>query len=274
MDVSYPPPVDQLLALGDPEIEDWRDYRALGLSDEHAPVLIEVLQDARLSGGAQEPGEDDAPFWAPLHAWRALGQLRAEAAIDPLLRYLVNNPEDDWALSEGPEVLAMIGPAAIKPVRDALVRAAAEPNLIHVATLGSALREIAQGHPEWRDRAVEVLTEQLWEFARQSPAVNAEVVSSLVDLDATEAAPVIQAAFEADAVDETFYGDWEDVQVELGLLAERITPRPRYRGFGLDEPWLPRRARPAPPIPGSDSAGAKARERRKAQKKKSKRKRR
>jgi HEAT repeat protein len=44
--------------------------------------------------------DDEAPLWAdqnsmevwaPVHAWRALGQLRAEEAIKPLREYLLDS---------------------------------------------------------------------------------------------------------------------------------------------------------------------------------------
>jgi hypothetical protein len=38
----------------------------------------------------------------------------------------------------------------------------------------------------------------------------------------------IEGAFAADAVEELVVGDWEDVQIEFGLKAERETPRPNY----------------------------------------------
>jgi hypothetical protein len=40
-----------------------------------------------------------------------------------------------------------------------------------------------------------------------------------------EVAPAMQRAFAADRVDLSILGDWEDVQVELGLKATRETPR-------------------------------------------------
>lgn len=42
------------------------------------------------------------------------------------------------------------------------------------------------------------------------------------------------AAFEADAVELSVCGDWEDVQVEMGLLAARITPRANNFPFNAD----------------------------------------
>jgi hypothetical protein len=41
-------------------------------------------------------------------------------------------------------------------------------------------------------------------------------------LQATEAAPLIEGAFAARRVDPMVMGDWEDVQVELGLLSPEV----------------------------------------------------
>jgi hypothetical protein len=74
------------------------------------------------------------------------------------------------------------------------------------------------------------LTDQLRQ-ADQDPSLNAFLINSLVALRAVEAAPVIEAAFAANAVDLSIQGDWEEVQIKLGLLTQRLTPRPRS--------WLP-----------------------------------
>jgi hypothetical protein len=88
------------------------------------------------------------------------------------------------------------------------------------------LQEIGERQPEARSAAVTALTETLEWFADLEPVLNGFVISYLVDLDAIEAAPVIERAFEADCVDITVMGDWEDVQIKLGLLDERETPPP------------------------------------------------
>jgi hypothetical protein len=58
--------------------------------------------------------------------------------------------------------------------------------------------------------------------------LNGCLISDLIDLKAVEAAPLMARAFEARRVDLSVAGDWEDVQVELGLLAQRETPQPNY----------------------------------------------
>jgi hypothetical protein len=56
-------------------------------------------------------------------------------------------------------------------------------------------------------------------FAANEPDVNGFLILGLVELQATEAAPLIERAFAARSVDLMVMGDWEDVQVELGLLS-------------------------------------------------------
>ncbi|MBA4159122.1 MAG: hypothetical protein H0X65_16835, partial [Gemmatimonadetes bacterium] len=109
MDASYPPPLDRLLTLGAPDIDEWLEYRELGFGEEHIPELIRMATDEELIRGETE----DPAIWAPVHASRALGQLRAEAAIEPLIARFHESDEDDWVAEELPEVFAMIGPAAI-----------------------------------------------------------------------------------------------------------------------------------------------------------------
>ena len=113
------------------------------------------------------------------------------------------------------------------------------------------LVEIAQRFPEMRDAAVATLAKQLRWWARQDLDLNTMLVHYLVKLNAVEAAPVIEEAFAADAVN-TGWGeeDWEDVRVALGLLPERITPLPVYESpFRLDPRPLIRALAPSQPVP-------------------------
>jgi len=80
-DYGYPPPVSELLTLGDcSKIGAWPDYLALGLGPQHIPDLIRMALDEELHWA----DSDSLDVWLPVHAWRALGQLRAEAAVEPL----------------------------------------------------------------------------------------------------------------------------------------------------------------------------------------------
>ncbi|HEX8673107.1 MAG TPA: hypothetical protein VF710_14525 [Longimicrobium sp.] len=218
MTPPYTAPVDQLLSLGSPgEIwNPWADYLALGFTDEHVPELIRMASDPALN-----ESEGSVDVWAPLHAWRTLGQLRAEAAAQPLVNLLAT-VDDDWVQDDLPQALGMIGGAAIAGVRELLANDAAD--LTRRISAMAALSAVARHHPELRDEAVGVLTAQLALWPDQDPDLNATLISALAKLQAVESALVIEAAFEGGAVTEYICGDWEDAQVRLGLLAERKTP--------------------------------------------------
>ncbi len=227
MNSKYTPIVAQLLTYGDcGHMEEWPDYLSLGMTDEQIPELILMIRDEAL----HLADSDSLEVWAPIHAWRTLGQLRAEAAIVPLLRLLerIDEEDDDWVAEELPPVFGMIGATAIPALQDYL----ANHSNGEYARVAAAVshEKIGQEHPEARDQCVAVLTEQLKEFSdTNSPdthsSLNAFVINALVELKAVESAPVMAQAFEADQVDETVCGDWEDIQIQLGLLKERLSPR-------------------------------------------------
>ena len=229
---TYSPPVSTLLTLGDVHRSTgWPGYLAYGLTDAHIPDLIRMALDEDLHWADSESPE----VWAPIHAWRALGQLRAQAAIEPLVQLLhrIDEDEDDWVGEELPKVLALIGPAAIPTLQTFL--ASTEQGLWARVAASAALEEIGKQYPESRNDCVLGLTNQLGEHQAQDPTLNAELVYALVELRAVEAAPMIEAAFAAKAVDLSVQGDWEEVQIELGLLSERLTPAPR--GGWLPASW-------------------------------------
>jgi HEAT repeat protein len=222
----YLPPLDQLLALGRPEVgyrTPWPDYLAMGFTGEHVPELIRMATDAELV----ESGEDIPEAYGGVHAWRTLGLLRAEAAIGPLIE-LLGDTDDKWALDELPEVMGMIGPAAFDPLRATLTRWSLQQDSWVAGAAGRGLVEIAMRFPDARDTVVAALTRQLRWWARHDPGLNTILIAELVVLEAMEAAPVIEEAFAGGAVDTRLIPDWEDVQVALGLLPERITPKPPY----------------------------------------------
>ena len=221
----YPPPVDKLLALGDPRnMIGWPDYVALGLGLEHIPDLIRMALDEELHWADSESLE----VWSPIHAWRALGQLRAESAVEPLLGLLhrIDDDHDDWVGEEIPEVMGMIGPAAI-PALAAYVADSSRGLWARVAASAS-LSEIGQRHPASRADCVATLTRLLEQYQDHDETLNAELVAGLIELHAVESAPVMERAFAARRVDNSVSGDWEDVQIEMGLRQARETPQPNY----------------------------------------------
>ncbi len=271
---SYGPPVDKLLTLGDAHdsMDHWPDYVALGLGPEHIPDLVRMATD-------EEPRQADSEgleVWAPIHAWRALGQLRAEAAIEPLtgLLHQIDDDDDDWVGEELPEVYGMIGPAATQALA-AYLADASHPLYARIAAAHS-FAEIGKSHPGSRADCVAALTAQLERFAENDHTLNAFLVSFLIDLKAIESAPVMERAFAAGRVELPVAGDWEDVQIGLGLRQTRETPRPSYAEsmFGPELAakfaTLPQRLQPAEPQYRPQRRKAKKRDKRRQQEPRSK----
>jgi len=231
MSKDYSSPVSQLLTFGDCRgFREWPNYLDLGLGPEHADELIEMATDEELNWA--DP--DDLGVWAPVHAWRALGQLRATAAIEPLLHLLHELEDNDWASDELPVVYGMIGWEAIPALSRYLEdeRFGLYP---HIAAAGG-LEQIGLTDPSARAECVEVLSRSLERFGENDPSLNGFLVGYLVDLRAVEAAPLMERAFAGGHVDVMVVGDWEDVQVELGLKASRETPRARTFPMLFDAP--------------------------------------
>jgi hypothetical protein len=170
-----------------------------------------------------------------MHAWRALGQLRAEAAVAPLLALNSKFEEDDTANEELPVVFGMIGPAALPQLAQFL----GDPSVptSPAATAMAGVKEIAERHPASRAECVGILTRVLEADAGTEPSTSGFAVAALLDLAAVEAIDVIRDAFRRNAVDISIAGDLEDVEIALGLREKRATPRPRY--MALPPGWPP-----------------------------------
>lgn len=230
----YPDPVSRLLGIGEPPRKrntrvpagsDWLDYRAThDIGPDHVDELIRMACDPALNTSE----ERDAEVWGPLHAWRALGRLRAAAATAPLLALAQRQDLDDWIATELPTVFGMTGEPAIRPIGDFLADPATSASAGGTAIAG--LTEIAQRHPEYRAECIALLEQTLRRRDREDMELNGSAVAAVLDLKAVEAIEAVRDAFRRDAVDLMMAGDVEDVEMRLGLRKRRDTPRPRPTG--------------------------------------------
>jgi hypothetical protein len=231
---SYTEPVSKLLKLGRPD-EPWQDYLALGITSGDIPELMRLLEDHELR--VMEPPDDlpddaDLPEWyAQIHAWRALGKLKAVEAVPAILGVLhqVDDEDDDWIGEDADEVFALIGPAAIGPVAEYLQD---ETNSMYArVSAAESLRAIGETYPETRDECAGLLASVLENYKENDEGLNGFIIFDLVRLKAVEYIDLIEEAFKAESVDEMIMGDFEDVQVELGLLEKRNTEPARLPFF-------------------------------------------
>ncbi|MCI0704463.1 MAG: DUF1186 domain-containing protein [Planctomycetia bacterium] len=229
---SYNPPVAGLLKLGYPNTESALDYTAFGIRSEHIPDLIRMLGDKELLA-------DEPEWYAHIHAWRALGQLHATQAIEPLLDLVAENATandwSDWIGEEVPEALAEIGPEALVFASRRL-NEQPQHGLVSDA-YARVLQEVATKHPDQRAEAIAQLCRILETATNNTREANAFVIGYLADLKATEAWPAIEAAYATNNVDETICGELDDVKYDLGLGPEppsrRFSPMADFR----PAPW-------------------------------------
>jgi hypothetical protein len=227
----------RLFGAGPAQAADtWLDYRAVfGLDDSHIDALIGIACDRALLALAEdEAAAGTALPWAPMHAWRALGQLRAAAAVAPLLE-VFRSTDDDWLERDLPRLLIMIGPAAIPHMETFLLLEDLEE--LCAITVVRALGHIGTQHPEARAACIAVAERMIGPLAGQIGSVVGFAIAVLTDLQAVESLGAIRDAFARDAVDIRIAGDLEDVEIALGVREQRETPRPRYHApyFGVED---------------------------------------
>jgi len=224
-DSPYPPPLNQLLSLGDTgdlrDSDAWPDYLALGLGLEHVPDLIRIATDPDLNDGPS----DSAEVWALVHAWRTLALLHAAEAVAPLTRLFrrVDEDDDDAVGEDLPEAFGVLGPAAVPALTHYLLDQA-HGMWARIAAAHS-LAAIGGRHAEARLACIDALTQALARYADEDPSFNGFVISFLIELKAVEARAVMEQAFAAEAVEDGIAGDWEAVQIALGLKDHRDRPR-------------------------------------------------
>ena len=230
MNKDYATPVDKLLGLGEPEnTPSWPNYLELGFKAKDIPELICMVQDMQLN----QADEGSPLIWAPLHAWRALGQLGAEESIEPLIKFCAESDGEDWAMQEIPIVLGMIGIKALPSLQESL--ADVENGTDVRGAMAEGMSHMVTKHSETRGECIQVLITQLEKYEDNDPELNGFIIFNLLELQATEALQIMEKAFKADCVDEFIAGDWEDVQISLGIKKERDTPPPEFEIY-LDEP--------------------------------------
>jgi len=239
--------LDALERAGDPRKsckwpEGDPDYvRTYGLGPEHVPALIEIAREW-VTRQDWPDDENDMTVYAPVHAWRALGQLRAAEAVEPLLGMIraMDEQDDDWYLEEFPDAFALIGPAATGPVAAYLTDAS--NGMFPRIGAAHGLCKIAQRHGETRDETVAQLSACLAAHEEDDYTLNAFLVSYLLDLKAVESAELMERAYAAGRIDYMVCGYWGKVRAELGVQGlglapdEPPGPRPRFPFFRAPAP--------------------------------------
>ena len=227
MNMEYSEIVRQCFSRGEPDWNEWDDYPALGFTPAHVPELIHILDHTTEIW--EQAGDEDRVEWAPIHAWRALAQLGAVEALPAMLRLHEKEGESDWVGEGIPVALSRLGPSVLGDLRVYLCKPNHETwTRVIVAR---AIQLIAGEFTETRADGIAALSAGLELFEQNDETVNGFIISYLADLNARETAPLVERAFQSGRVDLSILGDYEEFQIAVGLLKERLTPPPKYGWF-------------------------------------------
>lgn len=226
--------IDRLLAAKNPrDLLNWQKQEGhyvatCRATPDDVPGLIEMVLKWNDPDDETEWDDDNEERGLlPVTAWRTLGDLKAEAAIQPLIELLRELQQgDDWASEELPEVFGKIGEASIQSLSQVAKDRSYHRFNREIAV--RSLQRVAHYHTDTHARIVVCLAELLAQAASEEIQFNTTVLVALVELQAVEAAEAIERAFAGDLVDTGWYGPWEEVRRILGV-----------EGLGLKMPEKP-----------------------------------
>jgi hypothetical protein len=230
------------------DLDNWEDQdgyyvAACRVSAEDVPGLIDMVRnwaDPDWPDGVggplldQDLDQDDAEL-LPVTAWRTLADLKADAAVEPLIEMLcaLDDEFDDWASEELPHVFGKIGEPAIEPLTRAATNDSKREFVRSIAVRG--LNCVAHYHADTRDRVIAGLTEMMANVVDDDMDFNTTLLVELVNLHAAQAAESIERAFARNLLDVGMMGNWDDVRRQLGVeglgLAMPDTPHNSFEGL-------------------------------------------
>ena len=169
---SYTPPLDKLLTYtnikGDNPLPGISYVETFGIGKDDIPELIRMATDEYLSGDDSNEFE----FAAPLHAVRALAELHAEDAIEPLLTLYdkASREDNEWMLETLIDVYTTIGPVALPALEHFLADPSHDDSAKNYVT--EIIDKIAKKYPEARTECIAVAMRRLADFEVNDPELN------------------------------------------------------------------------------------------------------
>ena len=225
----YAPPLDRFLTRGDPgHFADSMPpafYQALGATPGDIPEIIHMFKDPEIQHMDADGGYSPA-CWAFSHAQRALVELRAPGAaqllIDHFYAEAIAREENSYflpSIEDCDSLLRALGEDAVDIIIENIEANGDNADL--GGMLSEALAGIIEKHPARRDKSIAAIVGRLKQHHANRDTYNGLLISSLLDLRAVEAAPVIEEAYAANNVDCDICGDWDDVKFDLGMATHR-----------------------------------------------------
>lgn len=210
------------------------DYiKQFNLSPDDLPIFAVMVSSDKLHFA------NDDRYFVPLHSVCAIADLQVAGSETLIINelYRCHTYDDDYLSELAPFCLAKFGREAF----DNFVNASNQlDDPFAKSIFQETFKIIAQTQPKNREPAIDVLVKSLQDFANHDKTYNSFLINSLVDLKANEHSPLIKQAFDADCVDLSVQGDYEEVEILFGIRQQRSTPRPEF--WGNDDEWQALRA--------------------------------
>ena len=222
-DIDFDFPLYRLRGLGIPN-NPWPDYLSqFGIISTHIPGLLKMALTEINIEEDEEDGDIYPEDFANVHAWRALGQLRAVETIPELATLFFWEVADKyaWIPDDLPLTFGLMGLSAL-PLMTRIAEDVETPFLPRSAAIDS-IGEIARQPYVDTKYAVQPLMELLRKYSANEIWLNDKLVFLFSRLRVQAAYPLVKTVYQAGLLSAWAYGDWEDFQVFVGLLPERLT---------------------------------------------------
>jgi hypothetical protein len=212
----------QLFELGKPRgsmVSDYLNYIGMGIRGGHVHDLIRIIKDYELYGFPP----DNPAAWAPLHAWRAIGQMKIGGASQDLTDLFHEMPDNEWVFKELPIVFGLIGLAAIPALKNYIADSTKSDDARSMAI--DCLGKIGKLYDAARAEVTALFNSYLEFGENNSPFFNAAIVLELVNMKAVDSWSLIEKAINANHVDTEITGNADMLQVRLGLKQPVLQPQ-------------------------------------------------
>lgn len=203
--------------------EQYIDYVAkFGLTDADLPILKVMLESEKLYFN-----KDENKNLVNLHVAIAISQLGHEDGVALLINQIYKREtfDDDWIGELYPFVLANFGEKMFGYAKQAYPLS--KETYVR-GVLGEAIKYVGIQQSALKPQAIELIVELLGNFSQQEKDDNALLINDLCELKAIEQLPLIKQAFDANKVDLSHMGDYEEVEIIMGVRTERSTPKPDF----------------------------------------------
>ena len=203
---AYDKPLSLLLDLDDSaigEIDAINYVQDYGIGPQQREQLERMLGDPVF----HQVSADSHESFAPIHAWRALGQIGDARSLPALFTLLLDPDVGDWDYDELPEIIGRFIAALPRTLEEHKTRFAdPDGDETQVWALQRILALIAERDPTSRAAVIERLRDVVADQQMGRDTTRASAIACLGNLRAVECLPLIEQAFANEMVDTSYIG--------------------------------------------------------------------